>query len=223
MSASPQATVFAGGEGDAWLARNREHLQHYDLAADPVARAISATGLQPRRILDYGCSLGTRLSALCATYGAHGTGIEPSAQAIAAATVRDPDRSWLVGTLDAHPPLAGTFDLVVLSFVLHWVDRRLLLASLANLDRHVTEGGCVVIADFLPDHPQRREYHHLAGQGVFTYKNDYPAMLAATGIYRLLSRQTLAYPAFTPAQPGPGDRAVVAVLERIAPELIPQG
>jgi SAM-dependent methyltransferase len=220
---APQAQVFSAGEGDAWLARNRAHLQGYDLAADPVAAAVAECGLQPRRILDYGCSLGTRLSALCATYGANGAGVEPSAQAIAAATARDPDRTWVVGTLDAHPPLQGTFDLVILSFVLHWVDRRLLLASLANLDRHVADGGCIVLADFLPDHPQRREYHHLAGQGVFTYKNDYPAMLAATGVYRLLLRRTLAYPGFTPARPGPGDRAVVAVLERITPDLIPQG
>ncbi len=220
---SGQARIFAAGEGDAWLARNRDHLTRYDTATDHIAAAIRACALRPRRILDYGCSLGTRLSALCDAYGAHGTGIEPSAGAIAAAAQRDPARSWHVGTLDAHPTLDGTFDLVIVSFVLHWVDRSLLLASLANLDRQVAPGGCVLIADFLPEFPQRREYHHLAGQGVFTYKNDYPAMLATTGLYRPLLRQALAYPAFTPATPGAGDRAVVAVLERIPPELIPAG
>ncbi len=218
-----QATTFAAGEGDAWYTRNRSHLAAYDLAQDPVARALVAAGLQPRTILDLGCSSGTRLATLCRHYGAAGTGVEPSAAAISEARARDPQLTWHVGTLDAHPPLAGTFDVVIVSFVLHWVDRRRLLSSLAAVDAGVAEGGCLVISDFLPEHPLRREYHHLAGQGVFTYKNDYPAMFLSTGLYRPLLRQTLDYPGFTPAVPGTADRAQVAVLERLPASAIARG
>lgn len=217
-----QEDVFSAGEGDAWLARNRAHLEAYDLEGDPVARAIQAAGLTPRSIADLGCSLGTRLSALCARHGARGVGVEPSASAVAAARARDGDRTWLEGTLDRHPPLPGApFDLVVVSFVLHWVDRRRLLASLAAVDAAVAEGGCLLIADFLPDFPQRRSYHHLPDAGVFTFKNDYPAMLLATGLYRPLLRQVFDYPDWSPARPGGEVRAQVAVLERIRPEAIP--
>lgn len=215
-----QTQTFAGGEGDAWFARNQSHLEAYDLEHDPVACAIHAAGIAPKRILDLGCSSGTRLSALCRRHAAHGTGIEPSVSAVALAQARDPRLTWHVGTLDAHPTLPERFDLVIVSFVLHWIDRRRLLASLAALDAAVAEGGCVVIADFFPDFPQRREYHHLAGQEVFTYKNDYPAMLIATGLYRPLVRQTLRYPDYRPAQPGTVDCCQVAVLERLAPASI---
>ena len=223
MSRSVQSTTFAEGEGDAWYARNRAHLSAYEVDDDPVARAITAAGLKPRKILDIGCSSGTRLAAFCRRHMAQGTGVEPSAAAIDEARARDPHLSWHVGTLDDHPPLHGPFDLVVVSFVLHWVDRRRLLASLAALDAQVADGGCVVISDFLADHPLRREYHHLAGQNVFTYKNDYPAMLLSTGLYRPLLRQTLDYPGFLPAQIGTTDRAQIAVLERIPVSAITLG
>ena len=223
MNPTAQANTFAEGEGDAWYTRNRAHLAAFDLAHDPVARAISATGLKPRSILDLGCSSGTRLAALCRTYSAQGTGVEPSAAAIDEARARDPHLTWHVGTLDTHPPLRGPFDLVIISFVLHWIDRRRLLTSLAALDAEVADGGCVVISDFMPEHPLRREYHHLAGQGVFTYKNDYPAMLLSTGLYRPLLRQALDYPSFAPAQVGTTDRAQVAVLERMPASAITLG
>lgn len=223
MIPTVQANTFADGEGDAWYTRNRAHLAAYDLANDPVARAISFANVKPRSILDLGCSSGTRLAALCRLYTAHGTGVEPSAAAIDEARARDPHLTWQVGTLDAHPPLHGPFDLVVVSFVLHWIDRRRLLTSLAALDAQVADGGCVVISDFYPEHPLRREYHHLAGQGVFTYKNDYPAMLLSTGLYRPLLRQTLDYPSFSAAQVGTADRAQVAVLERIPASAITPG
>jgi len=223
MNLREQSNTFAEGEGDAWYRRNRDHLAAYDLGTDPVERAIAATGLQPRTILDLGCSSGTRLAALCRHYKAQGTGVEPSAVAINEARARDPHLSWHVGTLDDHPPLHGPFDLVVVSFVLHWVDRRRLLTSLGALDAEVADNGCLVISDFMTDYPLRREYHHLAGQGVFTYKNDYPAMLLSTGLYRPLLRQTLDYPSFAPAQIGTIDRAQVAVLERIPANAITLG
>ena len=216
-----QANIFSSGEGDAWFDRNRPGQAAYDPELDPLGRFIAAAGLSPRSILDLGCSAGVRLSAWCQRYGAMGAGIDPSAAAIADAQRRDPQRTWLVGTLDRHPPLTRTFDLVIVSFVLHWVDRRLLLASLAGIDATVATGGHVLIADFSTDFPVRREYHHLAGQGIYTYKNDYPAMLLATGLYRPACRQVFAYPTYAPVTPADHDRVQMALLERIAPDAIP--
>jgi SAM-dependent methyltransferase len=217
-----QAQLFSAGEGDAWLRRNRDHLEAFRLEDDHIFRAVQAAGLTPQRILDLGCSLGTRLSSFCSHFRADGLGIDPSTEAIAEAQARDPDRDWQIGTIDHFTRPDGTFDLVILSFVLHWVDRRLLLSSLAAIDACVGEHGCVVIADFLPDFHQRRPYHHLPDHDVYTYKADYAAMLTATGLYRPLLRQTLVYPAFTPPVPGCIDtRAQVAVLERLTTEDIP--
>jgi cyclopropane fatty-acyl-phospholipid synthase-like methyltransferase len=210
-----QDEVFRRGEADAWFRRNRAALEAFDPNRDPITRAVAQAELQPRRILEYGCSLGRRLSWLTDHYGASGVGIEPSDEALREARARDQRVAWLQGTMDDHPPLpGGRVDLVVCSFVLHWVDRRRLLSSLSNLDAQVEDGGFVVISDFFPDHAQRREYHHLPGQGVYTYKADYPAMLLATGVYRLRFWQTLSYADLQPRIIGAGDRAQVAVLER---------
>lgn len=225
MSLRPgQEEVFRSGEGDAWFRRNRSVLEAFDPGRDPVTRAVEQAGLAPKRILEYGCSLGKRLSWLCERFGAEGVGVDPSAEALGLARERDPRVLWVTGTMDAHVPLAGgPLDLVVCSFVFHWVDRRRLLASLATLDANVADQGFVVIADFLPDYPQRREYHHLSGQGVYTYKADYPGMLLSTGFYRPLLRQTLSYPDLEPRVTGaPADRAQVAVLQRCAAEELPE-
>jgi ubiquinone/menaquinone biosynthesis C-methylase UbiE len=125
--------------------------------------------------------------------------------------------------MDIHPELpGGLFDLVVCSFVLHWVDRRRLLQSLAAVDRYLEEGGCVAIADFFSSHLVRREYHHLPGEGIYTYKADYPAMLVATGLYRPVFQQMLEYPDFGSVKPGsPTELCYVAVLERLKLAAIP--
>ncbi len=219
-----QRSLFRDREGDAWYTRNRAHLDAYDPAGDYVLRAVVAAGLSPRRILDLGCSSGTRLSHWCERFRADGVGIDASAEAVRAARLRDPHRRFEHGTLDDHPeidPAKEGFDLVLVAFVLHWVDRRLLLRSLAGIDARVRDGGALVIADFLPDFPQRREYHHRPGEGIYTYKNDYAEMVLATGLYRPLLRQSLEYPSYAPAVPGSQVRCQVAVLERIPPTMIP--
>jgi hypothetical protein len=97
--------------------------------------------------------------------------------------------------MDLHPPLRfARFDLILACFVLHWVDRRRLLASLASLDTHLADGGCLVITDFFAPQPSSRPYHHLPGKGINTYKADYPAMLVATGLYRLVQHEVRRYP-----------------------------
>jgi SAM-dependent methyltransferase len=218
-----QEQAFLTGEGDAWLRRNRQAIKNFDPARDPVTRALTTIGVRPRRILEYGCSLGTRLSWLCSHFGAHGVGVEPSKAAIISASTRDSSISWVRGTMDRHPELpGGLFDLVVCSFVLHWVDRRRLLQSLAAVDCYLKEGGCVAIADFYSSHLVRREYHHLPGEGIYTYKADYPAMLVATGLYRPVLQQMLGYPDFRSVKPGsPTECCQVAVLERIELAAIP--
>ena len=216
-----QDAVFRTGEGDAWLARNRAHLETYAMDADPLARALAWAGLRPRRILDLGCSLGTRLSTWCDGFPAEGCGVDPSAGAIAAAAARDPARRWQVGTVDQPGALPWRADLVVLSFVLHWIDRDRLLAALAAIDAALEPGGHVLIHDFWPERPERRAYHHLPGAGVFTWKADYPAMLEATGLYQPVQRQALAYPGWGPAAAG-DVRSLLALLRRRRADEIPE-
>jgi SAM-dependent methyltransferase len=150
---------------------------------------MSLASLSPKRVLEVGCSNGYRLEAIRRITGCHATGVEPSEAAIADGRSRFPDVELLRGTLEALPVPAGAqFDLVICNFVLHWVSRATLLASIAEIDRCVADGGCLIVGDFLPDSPVRVPYHHLADHGVYTFKQDYAALFTATGLYREVVR-----------------------------------
>ena len=55
---------------------------------------------------------------------------------------------------------------------------------MSRIDALVRRGGTLVIGDFNPDYQQKRKYHHLPDEEVYTYKQDYTAFFKATGLYR---------------------------------------
>ena len=78
-----QENYFSNGEGDAYFQRNRAHLETFDPQHDPVARAVDYCSLKPKRIIEYGCALGSRLAWMANSYDAEAIGIEPGSEAIA--------------------------------------------------------------------------------------------------------------------------------------------
>jgi SAM-dependent methyltransferase len=147
----------------------------------------------PRRIIEIGASNGYRLAAVASLLGAHCVAIDPSQEAISDGRTRYPQVEFRRGSLEHLPVAAGeTFDLVILHFVLHWIDRSALLGCVAEIDRAVSDGGSLLIGDFLPDSPTRVDYHHLPGRNIYTYKQDYAAIFLASHLYaeegRLLFR-----------------------------------
>jgi len=181
-----QDDVFVRSEGDRWFERNAESLAAVDLGADVPLRLAELYGLKPSSVLEVGAANGYRLHAFHQRYGCRVVGVDVSAAAIADGQARFPEVQF--HRARGHRlPVREEFDLVVTNFVLHWVDRRHLLQSLAEIDRATRDGGFVIIGDFLPRVPARRAYHHLAGGGVFTYKQDYAEILLATGLYRTVA------------------------------------
>jgi SAM-dependent methyltransferase len=210
-----QETVFAAGEADAWFTRNRTALEPGRDPHDPVARAIALAGLHPPSVLEIGCSNGYRLEALRRAGTALAVGVEPSAAAIADGHQRFPLLELHRGTLDQVPLEAHRrFALVLCHFVLHWVSRPALFASLAALDRHVAEDGCLLIGDFLPDVPTRVPYHHLPGREVYTWKQDYALAFTATGLYREVLRFSFDHASHTIAADAASDQRCAMVLLR---------
>lgn len=186
-----QDRIFAATEADGWFLRNRDALHHEAelIAADAPLRLMAERALRPTRVLEIGCSNGWRLGEISRRYGAACVGVEPSAEAIRDGQARYPAIRFLQGTA-ASIPLQEAFDLVVVHYVLHWVARETLLASLAEIDRVVTDGGYVLLGDFFPDQPMKNRYHHLPDQDVYTYKADYAHMFVSTGLYTIVSRVT---------------------------------
>jgi SAM-dependent methyltransferase len=90
----------------------------------------------------------------------------------------------------ASLPIDERFDLVIVNFVFHWVDRSSLLQSIAEVDRVVADGGWLLIGDFLPAIPAKVPYHHLPDEPMYTYKQDYSEIFRASGGYRVVGLVT---------------------------------
>lgn len=183
-----QDTQFLQGEGDAWYRRNRGGLlRETDEWAghDVPLRLLRARGGSWGSVLELGCSLGRRLDVLSRAGTTRAVGTDASAEAIAEGSRRYPSldlRHALIST-----PIGETFDLVIVNFVLHWVDRSSLASTVAAIDSAVRREGHLLLGDFLPDRPVRRDYAHKPG--LYTYKQDYSSCFTALGLYEELERR----------------------------------
>lgn len=213
---SRQDAVFLEGEGDGWYARNREVLLAREPSRDTVLRAIAESGIGFGRVLEVGASNGFRLGLLRASRDCRAVAVEPSEKAIAEGRQLYPEVEFLRGTASAIPIKEdGAFDLVIVNFVMHWIDRATLLRSVAEIDRMVADGGYLVLGDFYPDAPQKVRYHHLPDQDVWTYKQDYPSLFAATGLYLPVHLSVFAHTGEEKRPDAPGqDRIMVSVLRK---------
>jgi SAM-dependent methyltransferase len=184
-----QDELFNDFEGDRWFERNRGALKAFDPSADLPLKLIGLYGLTPKRVLEIGAANGFRLAAMHQRTRAVTVAVEPSALAAREGKVSFPFINFIRGTASAVPVL-GTFDLVIVNFVFHWIDRRNLLHAVAEVDRLVGDGGYLLIGDFHPVNRLRVRYHHLEDREVHTYKQDYAAAFLASGLYHAVALLT---------------------------------
>jgi SAM-dependent methyltransferase len=177
-----QDSVFSDFEGDRWFERNRSALDSFDAAADLPLKLMGFYDLAPRSVLEIGAANGFRLAAIHERTGAKTVALEPSAQAARNGKARFPSVRFVRGTASAAP-LRRAFDLVIVNFVFHWIDRQSLLRAVAEVDRLVSDGGYLLIGDFYPANQLRVCYHHLPTEEFFTYKQNYAATFLASGLY----------------------------------------
>jgi SAM-dependent methyltransferase len=177
-----QDDLFNDFEGDRWFERNRGALNAFDPSADSPLKLIGLYGLAPERVLEIGAANGFRLAAIHERTGAETVAVEPSAQAVFEGKARFPFVTFIRGTASAVP-LRRTFDLVIVNFVFHWIDRQNLLGAVAEVDRLVGDNGYLLIGDFHPANRLRVRYHHLADREIYTYKQNYAATFLASGLY----------------------------------------
>ncbi len=186
-----QDQIFSQGEGDRWFQRNKKVCNQHE-KFDWVCHLIQLIQKhdQIQTIAELGCAHGYRLHMLAQAYpNRRFVGIDVSQAAIDYGTAQYPELLLKRGSL-SDLPLDNTFDLVIVYSVLHWVDRQTLAKAIAEIDRVTQDGGLLLIGDFLPDFQQRRHYHHLPEQAVYTYKQDYAKIFEALGTYRELIRLT---------------------------------
>jgi ubiquinone/menaquinone biosynthesis C-methylase UbiE len=179
-----QDNVFLKSEGDSWFLRNKDKLakKHDDFANDSIISILKQYSIKPRKILEIGCSNGWRLDLLQKTYHAECAGVDPSDLAIQDGKKRYP-KLILHRALASKLPMKDSFDLVIISFVFHWIAREELLKSVAEVDRMVQDDGFLLISDFAPDVATRVPYHHLPNENVYTYKANYSEIFTSSTLY----------------------------------------
>jgi SAM-dependent methyltransferase len=213
-----QDEIFARKEGNAWFRRNQASLENPGKVDWPLA-VLEMLGNKDgiRNVAELGCANGYRLDRLCSKLSTKGrfVGVDASEEAISDGCKRYPHLELHTGTL-AELPVSGAFDLVIVNFVLHWVDRKTLARSISEIDRLTTDGGLLLIGDFLPDFPQRRNYHHYRDADVYTYKQDYAMVFAALGTYKEMVRVTFDHdhPGVHVQKAGSASRGMCALLHK---------
>ena len=184
-----QKQIFLESEGDAWFRRNARALAAVRLPeADPLLMEILEllpASPQGTRILEIGCGNGSRLRWLREHRGLTCSGLDPSADAVAAARESGIDAHR--GTADRLPFADAAFDIVVFGFCLYLCDREDLFRIAAEADRVLADPAWLVILDFFSPTPLQREYRHRPG--VFSHKMDYRSMFTWHPGYTCMSHR----------------------------------
>lgn len=173
-----QKEIFLQSEGDAWFTRNQQGVAGRKLPDDDALLRelldflpVTGVGL---KVLEVGCGDGTRLAWLKNNLNADCCGIEPSAQAVAAARTKGINVQQ--GTADVLPFDSQSFDIVIFGFCLYLCDREDLFRIASEADRVLRSPGWLMIMDFFSPIPRARTYHHRPG--VQSYKMDYRTLFA---------------------------------------------
>ena len=170
-----QSKVFLEGEGNRYFSRCQIREKCEDgtnpAAQDLASKLMEMYQLEPASVLDIGCSNGFRLEGLRTSLGAEGYGLEPGIDAINDGRSRFPHLNLKQGVC-SNIPWERTFDLVIINFVLHWVERESVGQCIDEIDRVLDSGGLLILGDFFPDTSTENEYHHLPDR-IRTFKEHY--------------------------------------------------
>lgn len=192
-----QDIIFKQSEGNAWFRRNAEKLEDLN-RSDVVLDMLSLLSPQRRSaigsVCDVGCAGGGRLDRLARIVGPETRlcGFDASTDAISNGSKKYARLELRAGLAD-DPPFVEQFDLVIVSFVLHWIDRRRIACAVAAVDHLVADGGLLIVSDFLPDHACARRYHHRDDVELYTYKQDYGTAFTEHGGYLEIARHVFAH------------------------------
>jgi ubiquinone/menaquinone biosynthesis C-methylase UbiE len=161
----PQVLAFFDGEGEAWLARNKDKLPAPD---DPVLRAIQSLKLKPAQVLEVGCADGWRLKELSAHYNCRCYGIDPGIEQYKI----DGNVTLHRGSADdIHICRDGAINLLIYGFCLYLCDPEDYFEIAMAGDRVLANGGYLVVYDFWSPVAYKKPYEHK--KGIFTRKMDF--------------------------------------------------
>lgn len=192
MKDNIQKNAFLNYEADAWFQRNLDVLKGYSRDKDYVIKLLKDYNLEPKSVLEVGCSFGYRLEAIrnlfdfCEVYG-----IDASSQAINYGKKEFPSIHLSHSTADDLSAFEdGSFDLLIVGFVFYVIDRSVLFKVISEIDRVLKNGGCLIIVDFFSIAAQKNKYHHIKDFDAYSYKQNYWEIFTASKLYCLIGKTT---------------------------------
>jgi len=183
-----QDEVFKAFEGDNYFNRNKMDLKQKNLKNDIVLKMINLFNIAPKKVLELGCANGYRLNYLQKNLKCQCYGVDCSKMAIADGQKRYKGVKLSCSGVENLIFKNGFFDLVIINFLLHWVERKILPCIISEADRVLKNKGLLIIGDFFPLSPVKKGYHHLKNGMVYTYKDDYSGMFEGLGYYQNIGR-----------------------------------
>jgi len=171
-----QKEIFKASEADEWFHRNATSDCSGLNNENMVLKVLKEIKLYPKKVLEIGCSNGSRLDQLRRAFDCHCFGIDPSVKAIQDGIKRFPDLSLTEGTADDLHFGDDYFDTIIFGFCLYLCDRKDLFKIAYEADRCLQNGGTLVITDFYPPFPYKNRYSHK--KGIHSYKMNYGQMFS---------------------------------------------
>jgi ubiquinone/menaquinone biosynthesis C-methylase UbiE len=178
-----QVRVFEEEESWNYFQRNHAEQDLRSLALHPTIEQLYRIAppqlSSGAAILEIGCSGANNLHQSVQRFkAARGAGTEVSPQLVAHLSKVYPEYTFKSAPAHQLPFATDEFDLVIIRCVLSWIPRSMLLQSIGEAIRVAKK--YLIVSDFVPALPYSVEYHHRAG--CRTFKQDYGALLTATGL-----------------------------------------
>lgn len=210
-----QKEIFINSEGDKFYERNvKEYWIKGKIKNDQILQGIEFLNLQPKTVLEIGCSIGWRLHALSQKYRAKCFGIEPSLKAIKEGRRKYAKSAISLqrGTADILPFKDNMFDTVILGFCLYLCDRKDLFKIAYEVDRVLSDLGHIIIEDYHPtSFPYRNKY--IYHPGMFSYKMDYSNMFSWNPAYKIIFKKIFFHLDFEQTN-DPDERRSIIILKK---------
>ncbi len=158
-----------------------------------IATVFVNNGFTPRKMVDIGCAYGGTIHIMSSLFPKCSfLGVDPGVKSIKLAKKYNSDKrnvEFKIGTSDALPCSDGSSDSVLLLMVLQWIPRRVLIKTIAEIDRVLTNGGCIALMEFQPDQPIQSPSIH--NRDVFVFKDAYEPMFTVFPWYHIIYSETL--------------------------------
>jgi 2-polyprenyl-3-methyl-5-hydroxy-6-metoxy-1,4-benzoquinol methylase len=146
--------------------------------------------LKDKRVLEIGCFIGDLLNELKRKYNCSVCGIEPSSLACKFAKKHFKliinNSTFLKSKFFLlKKENFQKFDLIIIDDVLSWIDRSVILSTLAVVDWMLKPKGIVFLRDFSPPTPFALKNHHWKKEKIYNFKQAYghKKILLETGKY----------------------------------------